>query len=77
MPLPRGVCRYDCVVRPGKDDTCRGGGGTCLDGGAYCGGDKLDGDPRTLYRCMAGVGTVLQRCVTACVVRSADDDACQ
>lgn len=77
VPLARGVCQYGCIVRPGKDDTCRGGGGTCRDGGSYCGGDKLDGDPQTLYRCMTGVGTVLQRCARACVVRTADDDICQ
>ena len=50
-PTVRGVCTYGCILRPGLDDTCRGGGGICSVGGFYCGGDKLDGDPQTLYKC--------------------------
>ena len=43
----------------------------------YCGGDKLDGDPQTLYVCMAGAGTSPQRCAAGCVVRAGNDDACR
>ena len=56
VPLARGVCRYGCIVHPGPTTTACGAGGTCTDGGFYCGGDKLDGDPQTLYRCSAGAG---------------------
>jgi hypothetical protein len=28
--------------------------GDCVAGGLYCGGDKLAGDPQTLYQCNAG-----------------------
>ncbi len=77
-PLARGRCAFGCVVRPADDDTCRGGGGTCIDGGLYCGGDKLDGDPQTLYRCSGGAGTDGTVCPDGCVVAPArQDDACR
>jgi hypothetical protein len=77
VPLARGPCSYGCLVRPGKDDVCRGGGGTCRDGGFYCGGDKLDGDPQTLYVCMAGAGTAPRQCTQGCIIRTSDDDVCR
>lgn len=77
VPIARGICAYDCIVHQGQDDVCRGGGGTCRDGALYCGGDKLDGDPGTLYICMAGVGTQPRTCASACVVRPGDDDICR
>jgi hypothetical protein len=77
VPIARGVCRNGCLVRPGKDDTCSGGTATCVDGGSYCGGDKLDGDPQTLYTCMAGAGVSPRRCPDGCVVRPSNDDACR
>lgn len=76
VPLARGACPSGCIVRPGKDDVCRGGGGTCVDGGHYCGGDKLDGDPASLYLCMAGAGVSPSRCATTCLVRPGTDDIC-
>ena len=76
VPLARGVCSDSCMVRPGKDDVCHGAGG-CRDGSTYCGGDKLDGDPGTLYVCMAGAGTAPTPCPRGCVVRSGDDDVCR
>ncbi|HEX8112067.1 MAG TPA: hypothetical protein VF516_30250, partial [Kofleriaceae bacterium] len=77
VPIARGACRYGCVVRPAHDDVCRGGGGTCVDGSRYCGGDKLDGDPQTLYVCMAGAGVSPQRCAAGCVIRPGSDDVCR
>lgn len=78
VPLARGVCTAGCVVEPADDDTCRGGGGTCVDGGFYCGGDKLDGDPRTLYRCAGGAGVDGVECADGCVIAPAgQDDACR
>jgi len=76
VPIARGRCPGDCVVRPGKDDVCRGDGGVCRDGGSYCGGDKLDGDPQTLYLCMAGVAAAATPCPGGCLVRASDDDVC-
>ena len=77
-PTVRGVCAYGCILRPGLDDTCRGGGGVCTVGGFYCGGDKLDGDPQTLYKCDAGGGgTVYRTCPNGCQVKPGTDDGCQ
>jgi hypothetical protein len=77
VPIARGVCSAGCAVRPGKDDACRAAGGTCQDGGKYCGGDKLDGDPQTLYVCMAGAGVSPERCTAGCLVRTGNDDVCR
>lgn len=77
VPIARGVCASGCLVQPGRDDVCRASPGVCVDGGTYCGGDKLDGDPRTLYVCMGGVGTSPMVCPNGCVVRAGDDDICR
>lgn len=78
VPLARGVCGSGCVVRPTANDTCRGSAGTCVDGGLYCGGDKLDGDPQTLYRCSAGAGVSGVVCADGCIVSAAGtDDRCR
>jgi hypothetical protein len=77
VPLARGVCLGTCTIRPGNDDTCRGIGGTCIDGTDYCGGDKLDGDPQVLYRCSGGAGINPRPCTDGCVVRVNDDDRCR
>lgn len=77
VPIARGVCAGGCLVRPGRDDVCRASGGVCVDGGRYCGGDKLDGDPGTLYVCQNGAGISPTICSNGCVVRAANDDACR
>jgi hypothetical protein len=77
VPLARGACLHGCAVRPGDDDTCRAGGDTCVEGAFYCGGDKLDGDPQTLYRCAGGIGTEGVTCGDRCVVRPGMDDVCR
>lgn len=57
---------------------CRPPASPCSVGGSYCGGDRLDGDPRILYRCVAGgAGTLLERCANGCrVMPAGTDDAC-
>jgi hypothetical protein len=52
---------------------------SCVVTGTYCGGDKLDGDPRILYRCAAsGVHAIVERCANGCVVAAeGKDDACK
>ncbi|MCA9676609.1 MAG: hypothetical protein KC464_16370, partial [Myxococcales bacterium] len=77
VPLARGACAAGCVVTPTEDDACRAAGGPCVEGGFYCGGDKLAGDPQALYRCVGGVGTAPQVCADGCVVRPGQDDACR
>lgn len=52
-------------------------GNDCVVGGVYCGGDKITGDAKTLYRCTGpGAPVVIQRCTDACVVNKGIDDAC-
>lgn len=78
VPLARGVCTAGCLIQPADDDACRAVGGPCIDGGFYCGGDKLDGDPRSLYRCAGGVGVDRQECASRCVIAPAgSDDFCE
>lgn len=76
VPIARGTCEGGCMVRPTDDDVCRAAGGTCIEGGFYCGGDKVDGDPSTLYRCMNGVGVFVRECANGCVIAPpmSDDD---
>jgi hypothetical protein len=68
VPLARGLCSAGCLVRPAKLDTCAAAGGPCIEGGLYCGGDKLEGDPQTLYHCASGAGTQPMECTDGCVV---------
>ncbi len=49
----------------------------CVDGGLYCGGDKVEGNASTLYRCEDGEGTKVRACAHGCAVRSGKDDACR
>jgi len=78
VPLARGFCEYGCVIRPTLDDACIGGGGTCVEGGFYCGGNKLDGDPQSLYRCSGGAGVDRMACADGCVIAPAGtDDYCR
>lgn len=76
VPLARGACLGTCEVRPAADDLCRGTG-TCVEGGSYCGGDKIDGDPQVLYRCTGGVGTNPRTCPDGCIVNPGADDRCR
>ncbi|MEJ7602656.1 MAG: hypothetical protein WKG01_32500 [Kofleriaceae bacterium] len=76
VPRARGRCDLGCIVHT-PDDQCQGAGG-CVEGGDYCGGNKLDGDPRTLYTCTAGGGTNPRECADGCVVQPAgNDDRCR
>lgn len=77
VPQARGRCLNGCTINPAADDTCAAGPDTCVEGGFYCGGNKLVGDPRSRYRCMGGVGTAPQVCANGCEIKPAGfDDAC-
>jgi Peptidase family M23 len=57
-----------------------GGGATgkCVAGSNYCGGDKVVGDSRSLYRCNAdGSGTLIAKCGNGCRVNLGNDDTCK
>jgi len=69
-------CPHGCTSSSGQDAVCFGGG-LCTDGGTYCGGDLVDGDPNTLYVCHEFRGSVVSRCPGACIVQGAGNDACQ
>lgn len=51
--------------------------GPCIENTLYCGGAKLEGDPRTLYRCTSGAGTVVMTCTIGCAVNPGLADACR
>ena len=76
VPLARGRCALGCIVIPTDDDICRGSGG-CVEASDYCGGNKLDGDPQTLYTCTDGAGTNPRPCANGCVIQPGDDDRCR
>ncbi len=51
--------------------------GNCSPGGLYCGGDKVVGDAKTLYKCNGpGTPTVVETCPTSCTVNTGMDDSC-
>lgn len=78
VPIARGVCDAGCTVRPTQDDVCAASGGTCVDTGKYCGGDKVAGDPQTLYTCAQGAGTQPMVCANGCVIEApGTDDHCR
>ncbi|HEX8108833.1 MAG TPA: hypothetical protein VF516_13970 [Kofleriaceae bacterium] len=53
-------------------------GASCFVGGLYCGGDKIGGDPGTLFRCTGtGAPTVVRHCANGCAVHPGSDDACR
>jgi hypothetical protein len=71
------VCSDGCEVVSAQNDRCRGAG-DCTIGGLYCGGDKVSGDPNTLYRCTGGSsGTVVSACSNGCAVLPGRNDACR
>lgn len=72
-----GACADGCKVRSGTDDICAGSGG-CQQGGYYCGGDKVTGNPNVLYKCTGGNGgTVSRVCGDGCRINSGSDDSCK
>lgn len=77
VPFARGRCALECVVNPDNDDACRGVGGPCTEGGFYCGGNELDGDPQSLYQCIGGVARNRRACAAGCELRPGRDDACR
>ncbi|MFT3697835.1 MAG: hypothetical protein QM831_32140 [Kofleriaceae bacterium] len=49
----------------------------CVAGSNYCGGDKVAGDPSTLYECNGGgVPHAIKVCSNGCTVNIGNDDTC-
>jgi hypothetical protein len=76
VPIFYARCSSGCSPHFEAQGECFGGG-LCRDGGAYCGGHVLDGDPSTLYVCMRFEGTTPTQCPNGCLVRGDGDDACK
>jgi hypothetical protein len=76
VPIFYARCSRGCSPYFGEDAHCFGGG-LCRDGGAYCGGNLLDGDPNTLYVCDLFDGTDPTPCPNGCLVRGDGADTCR
>jgi hypothetical protein len=74
VPIFDARCMRSCSGSFGSEVTCFDTG--CAEGGHYCGGDKLDGDPHTLYICNQSRGTLPMRCPHSCVVTANGNDRC-
>ncbi|MBX3228970.1 MAG: hypothetical protein KIT84_41435 [Labilithrix sp.] len=72
-------CASSCTTnQPAAQDAC-GAPTKCVVNGTYCGGDKVNGDPNVLYRCVGdGFTAIIQtRCTRGCVVAPpGNDDYC-
>jgi hypothetical protein len=78
VPVARGRCVHGCTVREGIDDGCEGGPERCVEGGLYCGGNEVVGDPRSLYRCEDGQGVARMMCPNGCTIGPpGSDDFCR
>lgn len=76
VPIFYMQCSSGCFPHFEPNGVCVGGG-LCRDGGTYCGGHVLDGDPSTLYVCSSFEGTRPMPCPAGCMVRGDGDDACK
>lgn len=53
-------------------------GNDCVVGGTYCGGNKVGGDPATLYRCKsAEEATRVETCARGCSINPGRNDSCK
>jgi hypothetical protein len=76
VPLHYARCSSGCTPYQRTNGVCAGTG-ICRDGGRYCGGHVLDGDPFTLYVCEDLRGIEPRKCAGACLVQGDGDDTCQ
>ena len=74
VPIFYARCLHSCSGGFSSDATCFDTG--CTDGGRYCGGDKLEGDPNTLYVCDLFSGTMPTKCPHSCAVSGNGNDTC-
>lgn len=74
VPTLEETCGGECARYPdGQNDHC-----SCwLGNGLYCGGNGVNGDVSTLYRCSDGIVTVEQTCGNGCEKKpNGFDDVC-
>jgi hypothetical protein len=79
VPVFYETCSSGCTDPFEPNGVCFGGAGLCREGGTYCGGNHLDGDPNTLYVCRSFAGTDPMPCPAGCLAYSGGDgiDACK
>jgi hypothetical protein len=70
-------CSNGCYPHSSPGAVCLGGTGLCNDGGTYCGGNHVDGDPNTVYVCKSFQGTMPMPCPRGCAIRGDGQDACK
>jgi hypothetical protein len=75
VPMFHARCSSGCSPHFSPGGQCDGRG-LCRDGGTYCGGHVLDGEPDTLYVCESFEGTDPMPCPAGCVVRGDGTDTC-
>jgi hypothetical protein len=63
------TCANGCQRMPaGINDQCAAAGSCPYGNGLYCGGNRVSGDPNTLYYCSGGSLSVSQTCASGCQV---------
>lgn len=77
VPIFYARCSSGCIDSSTSDNAECFGSGLCRDGGTYCGGHVVDGDPNTLYVCMNLDATTPTHCPNGCLVRGDGLDACR
>jgi hypothetical protein len=79
VPVARGRCTHGCEVRPPPmDDVCLGGPIKCSNGSMYCGGNKVDGDPSSVYGCVNMLPANKMMCPNGCAIEpSPNPDHCR
>jgi hypothetical protein len=76
VPIFYARCTTSCSPHFSAPAACVGLG-SCRDGGSYCGGHVLDGDPNTLYICSHFEGTSPTPCPAGCAVADDGQDSCR
>ena len=75
VPLFSARCLHACTGGFGPSAACFDTG--CTENGHYCGGNKLEGDPNSLYFCVDGrAGSSSSRCAHNCVISGDGNDTC-
>ena len=77
---PEATCAAGCFKKPsGQADACVDTTQTCTAGnGLYCGGNGIEGNANTLYRCQSGVVSVSQVCTAGCAPQpTGENDVCK
>lgn len=73
-PIFYARCFRSCSDFRAGDAVCSDFG--CTQGGHYCGGDKVEGDPFTLYTCDGIDGVMPTRCPGECLALGGGNDHC-